>query len=267
MPRISKETAQMRIQLILDQIPELRNIERGAPEFTKWHRDTRVALENIFADQPERVTDFTRSSYFLSGVSTETTESELHRAYVRGLEEIAAILQSMIEEIQAYWGEDDTPDSLPTRSADPLTFTNEVFVVHGHDHGTKETVARFLEGFGLVPVILHERPDQGRTIIEKFEEYATTSYAIALLTPDDVGGTDADNLRPRARQNVILELGFFLGRLGRGKVAALLKGNVEIPTDYSGVLYIDLDDSEGWQMKLARELKAAGFEIDLNRLL
>ena len=267
MPRISKETAQMRIQLILDQIPELRNIERGAPEFTKWHRDTRVALENIFADQPERVTDFTRSSYFLSGVSTETTESELHRAYVRGLEEIAAILQSMIEEIQAYWGEDDTPDSLPTRSADPLTFTNEVFVVHGHDHGTKETVARFLLSLDLKPIILHEQPNQGRTIIEKFENYSQTSYAIALLTQDDVGGPTAEDLRPQARQNVILELGFFLGSLGRGKVAALKKGDLELPSDYLGVLYIDLDENDGWKMKLARELNAAGFEIDLKRLL
>ena len=255
----------MRIQALIDQIPELKTLEYRAPEFTKWNRDTRIALENIFADQPERVTDFTRSSYFLSAVSTGATESELQLAYVRGLKEISAILQSMIEEIQVYWGDDRTPGSSSIQRPESLPFTNEIFVVHGRDHGTKDTVARFLENLGLQPVILHEQPDEGRTIIEKFEEYARTSYAIALLTPDDVGGRNENELQSRARQNVILELGYFLGKLGRNGVCALVKGQVEIPSDYSGALYIPFDETDGWKLKLVGELKSAGFEIDANR--
>lgn len=266
MPRLSKSVALMRLQAVVDQIPELKNLEHRAPEFTKWHRDARVALENIFADQPERITDFTRTSYFLSGVSTGTTDSELQRTYARGLEEISAILQSMIEEIQVYWEDDQTTGSSTAISFDPLPFTNEVFIIHGHDHGTKNMVARFLRSLYLTPVILHEKPNQGRTIIEKFEDYAQTSYAIALLTPDDLGGPNADELEPRARQNVILEMGFFWGRLGRGRVAALLKDNLQVPSDYDGVLYIQIDDNYDWQVILARELKSAGFEVDLNRL-
>ena len=154
-----------------------------------------------------------------------------------------------------------------TLEADSFVLTNQVFLIHGRDHGTKETIARFLESLDLHPIILHEQPDGGRTIIEKFEDYAQTSYAVALLTPDDVGGPDHDNLKPRARQNVILELGFFLGSLGRGRVAALLKGDLELPSDYLGVLYIELDENNGWKINLAKELKAAGFDIDLNRLL
>jgi len=119
---------------------------------------------------------------------------------------------------------------------------NRVFIVHGRDEGSKEMVARFVEKLvGSPPIILQERPDQGRTLIEKFEDYGEVDYAIVLLTPDDVGALKAEyeekgELQPRARQNVILELGFFLGKLGRKRVCALLKGNVEIPSDLSGIL-------------------------------
>ena len=265
MQRPPKVTAISWLDKVNDKVPELKKVNRDSPEFAKWHRDTRVALENIFADQPERVTDFTRVFFSPFGISTGTPESEFQRAYVSGLEEASAILQSMIEEIQVYWGEDDTPDSLPTRSPEMLPFTNEVFVIHGSDHGTKNTVARFLENLGLEPIILHEQPDEGRTIIEKFEEYAKTSYAIALLTPDDVGGKNENELHSRARQNVILELGYFLGKLGRNRVCALVKGQVEIPSDYSGALYIPFDETDGWKMKLVGELKSSGFEVDANR--
>ena len=267
MPRPAKTIALARLEKLMDQMPYLKTRNIEAPEFTKWRRDTRIALENIFEGQPERVKEFTGISYYLSAFSSGTPDSEFHRAYVRGLERANAILQSMVGEIEEYWEADER--TVATELEDRLssvTVTNEVFVVHGHDHGTKETVARFLENLEVSPIILHERPDQGRTIIEKFEEYAQVSYAVVLLTPDDVGGSSADQLAPRARQNVIFELGFFLGQLGRGRVAALVKGELEIPSDYSGVLYIPLDENDGWQMRLARELRSAGFLVDLNNL-
>ena len=116
-------------------------------------------------------------------------------------------------------------------------------------------------------MILHEQPDGGRTIIEKFEEHAEVGFAVALLTPDDVGALKGDesNLNPRARQNVIFEFGYFIGKLHRERVCALVKGDVEKPSDYDGVLYIPLDDSGGWKTGLIRELKDAGFEVDANK--
>ena len=142
-----------------------------------------------------------------------------------------------------------------------------MFVIHGRDYGTRDTVARFLEGLGLEAVILEEQPDRGLTVIEKFEENASGDFVVALLTPDDVGGLSNDQLQPRARQNVILELGYFIGRLGRDKVRALVKGDLEIPSDYAGVLYIPMDEASGWQMRLIREMKNAGLDIDANRAL
>jgi len=147
--------------------------------------------------------------------------------------------------------------------------SRSVFVVHGHDDGMKEAVARYLSKLGLDPVILHEQPNKGRTIIEKFEELADVAFAVVLFTGDDVGYPIAkpDEARPRARQNVVLELGFFLGALGREHVCVLYRDGVEVPSDYSGVLYEQLDDRGAWRMKLALEMKAAGLYVDLNKAI
>jgi predicted nucleotide-binding protein len=144
---------------------------------------------------------------------------------------------------------------------------SKVFIVHGHNDGVRETVARFVEKLGLVPIILREQPNQGRTIIEKFMDYSDVSYAIVLLTGDDRGGTNNEtfeNLRLRARQNVIFELGFFNGKLGRDRVCALYEEGVEIPSDYQGVLFVAIDKAETWQYQVAKEMKAAKLPIDMN---
>lgn len=146
--------------------------------------------------------------------------------------------------------------------------SNRVFVVHGHDEAALQSLARFLEKLGLEAIVLKEQPDQGRTIIEKFEDSADdVGFAVVLLTPDDLGGSvKAASGETRARQNVVFELGYFAGKLGRGRVCLLRKGNVEIPSDLYGVIYTDMDSGDGWQTKLVRELKAAKLEFDANKL-
>jgi predicted nucleotide-binding protein len=142
-----------------------------------------------------------------------------------------------------------------------------VFLVHGHDEEAKQTVARFIEKLGLEPIVLHEQPNKGLTIIEKFEDYSDVGFAVVLLTPDDIGASKSSpkNTRSRARQNVILELGFFIGRLKRHQVCALHKGDLELPSDYLGVLWIPMDAD--WRNGLAREMNAAGLEVDLTALI
>jgi len=123
----------------------------------------------------------------------------------------------------------------------------------------------------LKPIILHERPNEGRTIIEKFEKNADVQFAIVLLSPDDMayakGGTPAD-ARARARQNVVLELGYFVGKLGRARVFALKRDtDIELPNDISGVVYTSYDSQGHWQFELVRELKAVGYAVDANALI
>lgn len=145
----------------------------------------------------------------------------------------------------------------------------KVFIVHGHDEIAKLTLARFLEQLNLEPIILHEQPSSSKTIIEKIEAFSDVDFAVVLYTPCDVGKKNSaeSTTKNRARQNVVFEHGYFIGKLGRHNVTALVKGDVETPNDISGVVYIDLDDRGGWKLDLAKELKNAKYDIDLSNVL
>lgn len=146
---------------------------------------------------------------------------------------------------------------------------SSVFVVHGHDDLSKTETARFIESLGLNATILHEQTNSGRTIIEKFERHASeAAFAIVLLTPDDVGYAkdSPNNPKYRARQNVVFELGYFCSALSREKVCVLYKEGVEIPNDFVGVVYTLMDDAGAWKFNLAREMKAVGLNVDLNKV-
>ena len=146
--------------------------------------------------------------------------------------------------------------------------SNKIFIVHGHEEAPREKVARFLEKIGFEAIILHEQASMGGTIIEKVERQRNVSFAVVLLTPDDEGRLkDGDALEPRVRQNVLLELGYFIGCLGRQNVCVLKRGHVEIPSDFAGSVWVSMDDGDGWKMGLAKELKAAGHSIDFNKVM
>lgn len=155
-------------------------------------------------------------------------------------------------------------DSEP-QTGDP----SRVFIVHGHDESAQNKAARFVEKLGFEAIILHEKASSGRTIIEKIEHYSDVDFAIILYTPDDVGNvkSEAENLNVRARQNVVFEHGYLIGRLGRENVSALVDGQLELPNDISGVVYISLDDGAAWQLQLAKEMKQSGYIIDMNKLI
>ena len=147
--------------------------------------------------------------------------------------------------------------------------SNKIFVVHGHDNEMKLDVAQTLQKLDLDPILLHEQPNRGRTIIEKITDYAHVSFAVVLLSPDDLAYPEektSDEAKYRARQNVIFELGYFLGRLGRQNVIAIYrkKKDFEIPNDYNGVLWIEYKN--GWYFELIRELQACNFDVDANKL-
>lgn len=155
--------------------------------------------------------------------------------------------------------------------ADP--HSKKVFVVHGHDDAMKGSVARVLEKLGLEPIILHEKPDQGKTVIEKFMANSSdVGFAVVLLSGDDIAypkSAKPKQARPRARQNVILELGFFVGKLGREKVLPLYRkaDNFEHPSDFAGVLYKEFDEHGHWRFELVKELQAEGYDVDANKLM
>jgi predicted nucleotide-binding protein len=171
------------------------------------------------------------------------------------------------------WTIKESTSSAKTISKSSMPTTKKVFIVHGHDDAMKEAVARTLTDLGLEPVILHEQPNKGRTIIEKFEDHSDVGFAVVLLSADDMAYPTQHigkkpKPRPRARQNVVAEMFFFFAKLGRGKVLALHKSadNFELPSDIQGILYTPFDDHGGWRMHLVQELRAAGYAVDANKL-
>ena len=144
----------------------------------------------------------------------------------------------------------------------------EVFIVHGHDEAAKTKTARFIEKLGLKPIILHEQASGSKTVIEKIEAYSNVGFGIVLYTPCDIGAKKEENpkLKNRARQNVVFEHGFLIGKIGRENVCALVKDEIETPNDISGVVYVKMDDDDAWHVKIARELRNSGYEIDMNKL-
>jgi predicted nucleotide-binding protein len=195
------------------------------------------------------------------GIPLSILQDELHQS----VEKSIAVLQSAVEALEERLL-DTTDEVTPNRAPEIREKSNSIFIVHGHDDGPKQAVARFLERLGLKPLILHEQPSQGRTVIEKFEAYADVGFAVVILTPDDECISNGKTIF-RARQNVILELGFFAGKLGRPKVCALKKGNVELPSDYIGVVYTEFDPHDGWKQELAKELDAAKYNVDWNKVM
>ena len=178
------------------------------------------------------------------------------RQYVaQGKEQALSLLREAVrgleEEIELA---PPAPQALPTSAMRPKP-SRKVFIVHGHDEGAREAVARFLTDIDFQPIILHEQASQNRTVIEKVEHHGDVGFAVVLLTPDDIGGPKDGGQQPRARQNVILELGYFIGRLGRERVCALKRGNFEIPSDFGGVVYKTFDASGGWKQALGKDLR------------
>jgi predicted nucleotide-binding protein len=234
--------------------------------------------EKISSYEELRPWSFKASSFLKAGVGTGEAKEFSALMTSNSWEEHAmrlGHLQGLIAKAAA--DEPNTTTISASSSQTPKSSQNlappesrKVFVVHGHDNEAKESMARFLDKLGLQPVVLHEQASSGRTIIEKFETYASDiAFAVVLLTPDDVGAVSSEStrLKPRARQNVVLELGYFMGKLGRMRVCALYKGGVELPSDYQGVLYIEMDSAGAWRAKLAQEFVQAKLAIELSALL
>lgn len=275
---MEKRKAIEKLKRQLGAIEELRNKTYKSPEFDKWRRDTKIALERIFGEEERHVYEFSHHISYTVPIVGNVPPERRHKAYLDGLTSAQTLLQSIIDEITEYWQDEDIAAEgfyAPAKdSADMENIGSDVFVVHGRDEAAKQAVAGLIRKLELKPIILHDQPNAGRTIIEKFEDYANVGFAVVLMTPDDIGQhvlpgvfPSHKGLKKRARQNVIFELGFFIGKLGRKRVCALYKEGVELPSDYQGVLYVPMNKATAWELELAKEIKAAGLPVDLKKIM
>jgi predicted nucleotide-binding protein len=194
------------------------------------------------------------------------TESSYDKSWNSGKQKMLSLLKSMLEELKLF-----ADRNVEETKKNKAKNSNRVFVVHGHDKEMKAEVALIVTKLGLDPIILHEQPDKGRTIIEKFEKYSDVSYAIVLLSPDDYGYSKNQSPKKRklrSRQNVIFELGFFIGKLGRERVLAIHRKSkkFEFPSDYSGIIYKPYDNLEKWKSELVKELRGCGYNVSADKI-
>lgn len=237
-----------------------------------WETVTREVLSKAFGpDSPNvaSVMDVGRYAFmFADGVTEVQWEKQRFDDLTTRLETIDGLIELLNSHADlTKTGESTIPLG---NSINSTRISNRVFLVHGHNELAIQETARFMEKLDLDVIILREQTNSGRTIIEKFIDFSDVGFSVVLLTGDDIGGakeTHHYKQKLRARQNVILELGFFLGKLGRKQVCALYQEGVEIPSDYDGVIFIPFDKNGAWHMLIARELKAAGLSIDLNKAL
>jgi predicted nucleotide-binding protein len=272
-PRLTepKANAAQKIQAQIEKGQQIRNkeirtkdeLDEARAECSKWSKYNTELLQRIF-DNSSMADEYNR--FYGKAISMHPTLPELIDDFRRDMDDSINRLEAIHDRLDLI----PEPAAGPSPTIPPPTSTEnstDVFIVHGHDDAAKETVARFVEKLGIGAIILYEQPNASRTIIEKFEAYANVGFAIILLTPDDICASrdKATEGKARARQNVIFELGYFFGRLGRQRVCALHKEGVELPSDIHGVLYVPMDNGGAWRLALAREMKHAGLPIDMNK--
>lgn len=263
-----------KIELIEGIIQRIKNLQfKEDNTLNSIIQEGKMLVNRIFGEDSQYINSI-QSTMFYSLISPSSIESD-RVIWFSGQESLLNTFKTMKRELEIFNdNSDEEIDSNQNGSVEMVSNMNKVFLVHGHDEGMKQSVARTVEKLGLEAIILSEQDDEGFTVIEKFEKHAQESiYAIILLSPDDIGykRNEQENNKFRARQNVILELGYFIGTLSRKSVLALVKddpaGELEIPSDIAGVLYTPFDMNDGWKLKLIAGLKNNGYEVNVNKIL
>lgn len=251
-----------RANSLIDQ--QIADANEGSPaNFDNWHNKTEVVIRTIFGELSPTHRKFNDVRYSPSIWTSGTDFTPYERS---GVQEVINILEAAKLELALA---SESPE--PARAEGTPNPSTRIFIVHGQDDARKYELEAYLQKLtNEPPVILHQQPNGGRVLIEKFEESAASvGFAVVLLTADDLGRAkqlEPSEDHPRARQNVVFELGFFIGLIGRDRVAVLYDRGVELPSDISGLVYIPLDEAGAWKGKLASEVDHSGIAVDWTAL-
>ncbi len=241
-----------RLELLNGVIAEADAAGASSKATREWCEKVLAVLRATMGHDHPTIASVKKATFSPILITSTTTDQDFDNARRSGVGKVVAVLKGAVAEVEA------TQEELSVPMSDTSSGESSIFLVHGHADGRKFEVARFIQQeTGEWPVILHEQADQSQTIIEKLEHHGSAAgFAVVLLTADDEGkAQDTAALSARARQNVVFEHGYFIGKLGRKRVVALYEDGIELPSDLSGVLYKKL--SGNWKSDLLAELRAA----------
>lgn len=273
-----------KLEIIYKEIDRLieMNVTTATQEFQDWKLKAARFLSHYFGMQSIEMEQFRKTQFH--PIFDYDDESKCIECCKKGLEATKRVFETYLDDISTdmldkaeksmqqklkemrQWQHEDMllANTSQRTSMERTKEYKKVFIVHGHDNALKQEVARMVEKQGLEAIILSEQANRGKTIIEKFEEYSDVGATICLFTGDDYGkAKDATSENLRARQNVVFEAGYFMGKLGRENVVLIANPDIEIPSDLKGVVYTN---EKSWQIDVLKELKAIGYAIDLNKL-
>lgn len=255
------------IQSLIDGTNALPHRDDTALDALK--RRATMIIRNIFGTKSGYGAALANIDFHPMVYYSSMPESSYDKAWDSGKHKMLNQFKAMREEVELFANKNSKETG--KNKANQAIKSNRIFVVHGHDKEMKAEVALTLTQLRFEPIILHEQPDKGRTIIEKFEKYSGVGYAIVLLSPDDYGYSKKQSPKKkklRSRQNVIFELGFFIGKLGREKVLVIHRKskNFEIPSDYAGVIFKPYDGKENWKSELVKELRSCGYKVSSDKI-
>ena len=241
-------------QYVKEEIEQFKN------KFYKWSDYNSELLKQAF-DIPDR------KEYDNTGITILMGDEDVMEDYHKRINKRIAVLDRLIAFLPLLPKAETIHDARKENNTE--MDMSKVFIVHGHDSNTRNEAELIVKQLGLEPVVLFKKPNMGDTIIEKLiRETSEAAFAIVLYTKCDEGkAVEETDLKPRARQNVVFEHGLMCGILGRKRVVALVEEGVEVPGDLSGIVYITLDAAKRWQFDVAREMKASGMHVDLNKLM
>lgn len=260
-PTLSAERAIELIKRQINQIEGLLELRYDDPEVKKWDNITEQILVKAFGRPNDNLSYYHNARHLGSFFFAPGSDDELQRDFEESMGKGRKLLEGFVEQLEMF-AEPVEGNQRPKVEK----LSKKIFIVHGHDEQAKTELALILTRLGFEPIILHEQPSEGMTVIEKLEKHLDVGFAFVLLTPDDVGESveNKDNLKPRARQNVVFEFGLFVGKLGRDRVRCLYKGGVELPSDLQGLVYFPFNSSVNEiQLDIVKELRAAGYKVEI----
>lgn len=237
--------------------------------FEKFKLGLEYFLKTSFGENSDELNKFKKIRFLYSGPrGYEGIQVPLDiETYKDGLKSTKILLEVIKENIRINGLTKNKPTATQIISETKKTISDKVFIVHGHDELIISQVSEVLRKLGLEPIILKDTANNGDTIIEKIERLSNeVGFGIVLYTACDIGGKNEKDLKPRARQNVVLEHGYLMAKIGRKNTMALIKDKVEAPSDISGLLYTPVDEHKAWQYKLVDELKASGYNVSKDKI-